>query len=74
MGKAQSLSSHPNFQPPPPPSQETIEEIVRYTLEYAARLISPPKVDGEDEEIECDDVAAELRNSVQDIIDSMKKK
>jgi hypothetical protein len=36
---------------------EPHEDVIGYALRCAAMLISPPKVDGEDEETPCDIVA-----------------
>ena len=42
-------------------SRADFSAIVEYALASAAHLISPPKVDGEDNEFRCDDVAAAVR-------------
>ena len=51
------LSDHPNFGFTNPQPGET---QIEYALRSAAHLLSPPKVDGEDEEIKCDVAAAEM--------------
>lgn len=67
------LKAHPNFKPPDPimHSNRDVEAIVKLTLEYAARLASPPKVEGESEERPCDEVAAEIRGSVGDVLSAI---
>lgn len=67
-GQRVNLSSHPNFRPPDAPPDVTIRSIVDYTLRYAANLVSPPQLEDEDDEIECIDVAAELRLSTDDVL------
>lgn len=48
------LSAHPNFGLPFPKEGEN---LIKYTLRCAATLVSPPKLDGEDEETACEVVA-----------------
>jgi hypothetical protein len=76
MGSGKScgpLKGHPNFQPPTPPKVFTVQEIVKFTLDYAANLVSPPKVDGEDEERPCNKVADELRDAVADVMEALTR-
>ncbi len=72
--KAGPLNKHPNFSPPPSPplDRREIRDIVNYTLNYVAELLSPPKVDDEDEDRECNDVADEVRNCAQDILEILQ--
>ena len=51
------LSAHPNFILPSPGNDE---HIIQYTLRCAAALVSPPKIEGEDEETACEVVAEAL--------------
>lgn len=51
------LSAHPNFNVPLPRPDE---DIVAFTLRCAAHLVSPKKLDGEDEDTECTIVANAL--------------
>lgn len=48
------LSAHPNFHLPFP---EQGEDLIQYTLRCAAALISPPQIEGEDEDTACEVVA-----------------
>lgn len=56
---------HPNFTAPDfgGRAPTTRKELVGFALEYAARLVSAPKVEGEDVEIPCEEVAARLRRA-----------
>lgn len=72
FGPKSPLKGHPNFSPPRPPDELSVAAIVRFTLDYAANLVSPPKVDGEDEERSCNDVAEELRGSVHDVLKALQ--
>ena len=56
--------------PKPPPvnvSEEAFRAITKYALESAARLVSPPKEDHEDEHFECDDIAKAIRDLIRNI-------
>lgn len=74
--KAGPLSGHPNFFPPtlPPINEREIRDIVNYTLKYVAELISPPKINDEDEDRECNDVASEIRSVTDDILEKLNIK
>lgn len=63
---AASLMQHPNFTVPPFPKDGGAEAIIRWSLHAAASFVSPPKVDGEDEEFACEDVAKTLRGALAD--------
>ena len=62
-----TLRNHPNFTFPEPPelphiySGSMAEDVARYVVETIAAYVSPPKVDGEDDEMACVDVAGSLR-------------
>lgn len=73
FGCKSPLKDHPNFSPPRSPHELTVAAVVRFTLDYAANLVSPPKVDGEDEERSCNDVAEELRGSVHDVLEALRR-
>ena len=66
-----ALITHPNIhlpgRPPVRVSDDTFRAIVQYALEAAASLVSPPKVDDEDEEFTCDDLARQIRDLVNKI-------
>jgi hypothetical protein len=62
------LSLHENFEFPEPPRDDSAAAVVDYVLESAARLISPPKVEHEDEHFRCDDIAQALRKQLRDEI------
>ena len=67
------LLRHPGFEVAPPPaiytSPKEFNQIVKWTLENAARFISPsPKEDGEDEEFVCDDLADALRTKLSKVL------
>ena len=53
------LSAHPNFELPLP---KRYENIIVYTLRCAATLVSPPKLDAEDEDTPCEVVANAIMN------------
>ena len=67
MGTPTRPLAHPNFVIPPIPrglvftSHTQGRLAIAWALEAAALLVSPPKVDGEDAEIECKDMAAAIR-------------
>ena len=52
------LRDHPNFVLPAPQKNET---LVNFTLRCAAHLLSPPKIEGEDMEVSCQEAAQEIR-------------
>ena len=58
-----TLDSHPNFEIADIPDGLSIGEVVAYTLNYAANLVSPPMVPDETENRECVDVARQIRES-----------
>ena len=67
MGIAKGLMTHPNFKLPPRPrgyKRDAFLAGVNWGIACAAAAVSPPKVDGEDEEFSCDDLAKFLRNDV----------
>ena len=57
MGKGRSLYDHPRYHLLDPLPEDT---AVSYALRCAANLVSPPKVGGESDEIECNQVAADI--------------
>jgi hypothetical protein len=59
---ATALLQHPNFQLPPPPTSGDPAALIQWACDSCATFVSPPKLDGENEEFRCDDIAAELRN------------
>jgi hypothetical protein len=71
--KAGPLSAHPNFRPPRRPARLGLEDVVQFTLDFAANMVSPPKVDDEDEERSCVDVAAELRGAAADVLAALRR-
>ena len=57
---------HPNFSMPALPASSkdspgTFLAGVEWALQAAANYVSPPKVDGEDEEFACEDLASAIR-------------
>lgn len=68
-----ALKEHVNFQVPDLPVVMDDSNLIRFVLEYCASLVSPPKVDGEDEERSCIDVAAEIRSSQRDIVKILRE-
>ena len=59
---ANALRLHPSFKVPPYPEENTYSAIIGWTLEAAARLISPsPKLPEENEQFACEDVAKVVR-------------
>ena len=69
MGKAALLSEHPCFALPQIPAgscEPGFKRGVEWGLKAAAAFISPPKVDGEDEEFACADVAEVFRGTLRD--------
>ncbi|MYE02766.1 MAG: hypothetical protein F4Y03_16115 [Alphaproteobacteria bacterium] len=68
VGIAKDLLQHPNLRIPPPAlagrNRSDFMAGIRYGLEVAATAVSPPKVNGEDEEFSCDDLASFLRQEV----------
>ena len=68
-----TLIKHPGFNIPKPPltwaDSEDFNKIVEWALESAAMFISPsPKVDGEDEEFKCDDLAQAIRVDLKKLL------
>jgi len=59
MGKEIELRKHPNYKRLAPFQGET---PIAFALRYAAHLVSPPKVEGESDEIQCQDVAKQIRS------------
>jgi hypothetical protein len=55
------LKAHPNFEYPKRPEGRTTEEVVAFTVEAVARLLSPPKIEGEDDSFACTDLAETVR-------------
>jgi hypothetical protein len=62
------LRLHPNLEIPEPPPDATPGRLIEYALDCAARFVSPPKVDGEDVEFVCEDVAAAIRRDLLPIL------
>lgn len=62
------IIDHPNFKLPDVPVKRDSMTIALWALEAAAMLVSPPKVDHEDEEFECDDVAAAIRGPLGQMV------
>ncbi|HWT01172.1 MAG TPA: hypothetical protein VN256_13065 [Pyrinomonadaceae bacterium] len=60
-----SLRLHPNFEFPEPPETPFHDELVEFITETVARYLSPPKVEGENEEFACVDVASAIRNHLK---------
>ena len=48
------------------PEDGTTPSVIEWTLAAAAELISPPKVDGENNEYKCEDIARSLRGPLRD--------
>jgi hypothetical protein len=59
-----SLRLHPNFVMPEAPKSPTVEQAVKFAIEAIARYVSPPKIEGEDEEFACIDVATAIREQL----------
>ena len=60
----EQLMSHPNFTMPDTPTRLDglgVFELVTYVLETTARMVSPPKVEGEDNSMSCEDLAKAIR-------------
>jgi hypothetical protein len=66
------LKGHPNFRFPELPNYFDLEDIVEFVLDSAANLVSPPKVDGENDEFSCESLAEvfkyELKSEVTKIL------
>jgi hypothetical protein len=62
------LKLHPNLNIPDPPEDRSEESLINYILESAARFVSPPKVQGEDVEFLCDDLARAIREDLRKIL------
>ena len=58
------LSAHPNWEMPQPEPQE---DVIAYTLRCAALLISPPKIEGEDEDTSCEVVANAVKRLAEEV-------
>lgn len=71
MGYYQPLESHPNFKVPGIPTGSSVEDAVRFTIEYVARLMSPLKLPGESVDRECHDVADEIRGHLPKILKTL---
>jgi hypothetical protein len=62
-----ALRLHPNFEFPETPrgisaDDPAVREAIQYAVETVATYVSPtPKVEGEDDELECYDVATAIR-------------
>lgn len=68
-----ALRYHPNLEFIEPPDWWTPEDIALWVIENLARFISPPKIDGEDEEFSCEDIAKAIREKVgPELIEMMK--
>ena len=75
MTDADSLLRHPHFKVtkfprlgiPVPQFEKRL--IVRWALENVAACISPPKVDGEDDEFACGDVAKMCTNGLRALLE-----
>ena len=59
------LENHPNYKQPIPTPQ--LETPIAFALRCAAHLISPPKEDGEDDEISCEVVAEQIIEMTEEI-------
>lgn len=55
------LRDHPNYEFPSPKKGES---QIAFALRCAAHLLSPPQQDGESQEIECVEAAAQIKSKV----------
>lgn len=74
-GPGSDLTTHPNFEIPTPPSlgldqREIFLAGMRWALECAANMVSPPKISGENDEFRCEEVAASIRGPLRGILTS----
>lgn len=60
-----ALFLHPNFELPALPRTRRRDSLVAFVLESVARFVSPPKVEGEDEEFACEDIANAIRTQLK---------
>lgn len=69
------LRKHPNFKlPDREPDLENVIDLSDYIIESICMFISPPKVDGEDENFSCEDVAQAIKSHLQpEIIERLKQ-
>lgn len=73
---AEQLMAHPNFTMPDTPTVMDgigIFELVTYVLETTARMVSPPKEDGEDASMSCDDLARAIRGLRTKLVRELQK-
>ena len=67
MGSPVNPLKHPNLEIPPFPKgvvwphSHELRLTIRWVLEAAARAVSPPKLDGENNELKCEEVARVIR-------------
>ncbi len=81
------LNQHPNFKLPLSPkiqsgffkgenlvddsARELMSQVIDFTCEYLAGLVSPSQVENETEERECTDVAEQIRESKRTILKAL---
>jgi len=70
---ASDLHAHPNLNFPDAPrvsaTRTDVAKLIRYTLDCAARLVSPsPQLRGENAAFDCKDVAREIRRLGSEIV------
>jgi hypothetical protein len=67
------LRQHPNIDFPPVPLGLTPENVVRFTMSCVAQYLSPVKLEGEDNDFQCEDVARAIRMKLTpEIVDMVK--
>jgi hypothetical protein len=69
-----TLRLHPNFKMPDCPKNPTPEAAAKFVLEAVSRFVSPPKVDGENDELACIDVATAIATHLgPELIEKLKR-
>jgi hypothetical protein len=56
-----ALRNHPNFEMPPAPESSDPQAVADWVIATVAAYISPPKVEGEDAEFSCINIADAIR-------------
>lgn len=61
-----TLRNHPKVRFNKPPKRMTPQAIVEYTLDCVAKYMSPTKIDAEDFDFRCKDVADAIKTKLKD--------
>lgn len=69
------LKSHPNFRFPDFPKELDLENIIEYVLDCAAELVSPSKIDDEDDDFTCESLASIFSYELkEELLEKLRKK